>query len=193
MGPVEREKWNDRYARRVVAPELDPAPWLVENLRLARQGRALDLASGLGDQALYLAYQGWQVEAIDISEVGPGRARQRERRAGLRVAWIVADLTTFVLPSDRYDLITCFYYLQREGLAEQIGRALRPGGILIFETFTHDQLAMPNSQIKNPEHTLRPGELLRLFPGLRVRRYRDELVDGRAVAGLVAEKPVLLT
>ena len=193
MGPVEREKWNDRYARRVVAPELDPAPWLVENLRLARQGRALDLASGLGDQALYLAYQGWQVEAIDISEVGLARARQRERRAGLRVAWIVADLTTFVLPSDRYDLITCFYYLQREGLAEQIGRALRPGGILIFETFTHDQLAMPDSHIKNPEHTLQPGELLRLFPGLRVRRYRDELVDGRAVAGLVAEKPVLLT
>lgn len=189
MSRQERDRWNEKYERRPIGPRADPASWLVENLPAGRHGRALDLACGLGDNALYLRYQRWNVDAIDFSDVAIRRAKERAHTAGLSVSWIVADLDNFVLPTDRYDLITCFYYLQRGRMPEQIAHSLRPSGLLIYETFSHDQLTLPANHIKNPNHTLRPGELLGLFPSLRVRRYRDDVVGGRAVASLVAEKP----
>jgi 2-polyprenyl-3-methyl-5-hydroxy-6-metoxy-1,4-benzoquinol methylase len=171
-----------------VTGELEPTPWLVENVPPCQQGRALDVATGLGHNAVWLATQGWEVTGIDISEIGLGHARHLAELRQMRVNWVQADLTSITDLEGEYELIVVTNYLQRERLPEQIMRALAPGGILLFETFTIDQLSMPGSHVRNPNYMLHPNELLRMFSSLRVRRYRDTVVNGGAVASLAAEK-----
>lgn len=152
------------------------------------QVRALDLATGLGSSAIELARRGWTVTAIDISEVGVGIASEFAARLGVHVDWIIADLDQFHLPPERFEVITVFNYLARTKLPDEIVRSLRPGGMLLFETYTLDQLKVPGNHLKNADYLLRPGELLMMFPGLRVRAYRDINLADRAVASLAAEK-----
>ena len=152
------------------------------------QGRALDLATGTGSCAIQLARRGWRVAAIDFSEVGIGVAAEHANRMGVQVDWIIADLDDFRLPPERFDVITVFNYLNRDNLPGEVTRSLRPGGMLVFETYTLDQLRVPGNHMRNPNYLLRPGELLMMFPGLRVRAYRDINLGDRAIASLVGEK-----
>ena len=106
-----------------------------------------------------------------------------------------ADLESFALPSAAFDVILCFRYLQRS-LFPAIERALRPGGVLVFETFTIDQLSFDRGP-RNPEHLLQPGELRTAFPNLTHLFYREWKscsaplqggMSGEALASLLARK-----
>lgn len=188
MSKADREKWDEKYVGTRVEPVVRPPDWLLAHLEILPLGRALDVATGHGHSAIELAWRGYAVTAIDISQVGIRIAAQSAARAGVTIDWVVADLDEFSLPPDRFDVITCFQYLERRRLPSEIMRSLRAGGMLLFETFTVDQLRVPNNHLKNPDHLLRPGELLALFPGLRVRAYRDVRLPDRALASLLAEK-----
>jgi SAM-dependent methyltransferase len=104
--------------------------------------------------------------------------------SGIRL--IQANLEELRLPEASFSLILCFHYLQR-ALFPQIARALRPGGLLLFETYTRAQLDCPGGP-RNPAFLLEPGELRNAFPELRTLFYR-ELHAGQGIASLVAEKP----
>jgi tellurite methyltransferase len=97
-----------------------------------------------------------------------------------------ADLERLELPENSFELILCIQYLQRS-LFPQLPRALRPGGVLLFETHTRAQLEFAGGP-RNPEYLLEAGELRDAFPGLRVIFYR-ELRAGQGIASLVAQKP----
>src|SRR5204862_8010778 len=101
-----------------------------------------------------------------------------------------ADVERSPLPDGRYALIVNTLYLDRD-LASALARVLRSGGLLLFETFTRDQL-LPGHP-RHPAFALAPGELLRLFGGLRVLAHREGPVerDGRLVhlASLAAQAP----
>ena len=183
-----RRKWDEKHSGK--SPFVAPAPpaWLSPHLNRLPRGRALDLATGTGQCAIELARRGCSVTAIDISEVGIGIAAKSADRLGVRIDWIIADLDDFRLPPERFDLITVFNYLDREKLPSEIVRSLRRGGMLLFETYTLRQLQLPGNQMKNADYLLRPGELLMMFPSLRVRAYRDIIQPDRAVASLLAEK-----
>lgn len=193
MPPNDRQRWDARYAAQPIPTELRPPVWLLEHLGQIPGGRALDLATGAGHAAIELARRGWQVEAIDISEMGLKHAAALAARQGVVVRWQAADLTCTPLPHDRYDLITVFYYLDRHFLPGEIVAALRPGGALLYETFTRDQLLVPGNHVRNPAYLLDPGELRALFADLVVREYREVRLIDRAVASLLAEKPPLRT
>ncbi|MDD9995859.1 MAG: SAM-dependent methyltransferase, partial [Dehalococcoidia bacterium] len=97
----------------------------------------------------------------------------------------------FRLPSCTYDLLVNFYYLDR-ALAPQMVRALRPDGVLVFETFTVDQERFgwgPDRQ----DYLLQPGELKRLFADLQTLHYDEGVKDSdrghKAIASLIARKP----
>jgi len=102
----------------------------------------------------------------------------------------VADLERSPLPLGEYDLILNFYYLQGS-LAPRIVAALKPGGVLVFESFTIDQLQFGWGP-KNPDHLLRLGELREMFAGLETLLYHEGVVQGdrgpKAVASLIARK-----
>jgi len=183
-------EWDERYRQGRTMPD-EPAALLVENLSLLpKGGEALDIAMGAGRNALYLASLGFRVTGIDVSAVAVEQCREKAERLGLPVEALVADLERSPLPANEYDLIVNFYYLQRS-LAPQIVAALKPGGLLVFESFTIDQLQFGWGP-KSADHLLRPGELRQMFPNLETLLYHEGLVQGdrgpKAVARLIGCK-----
>jgi SAM-dependent methyltransferase len=147
-----------------------PSPFVLAHLPLARPGLALDVACGGGRHALALARAGHVVEALDRD---PGRcaalaARARAERLPVRVA--CCDLERLPLPCRRWAVIVDTLYLDR-ALVPHLVRALAPGGLLLFETFTAPQLATGHP--RNPAYVLAPGELLALARDLTVVDYRE--------------------
>lgn len=188
--------WDERYRERGGIPESGPAAFLIENLGLLPAGgRALDIAMGAGRNALLLAERGYDVTGIDVSPVAVERCRQAASQRGLRVDAICADMESYTLPEAEYDIVLNFYYLQRD-LCPAIERALRPGGTLVFETFTTEQRRFGWGPSQD-EYLLRPGELRELFPLLEMLVYREAVTESergrKAVAWLVARKPLPAT
>ena len=186
--------WDERYRSEEAAPERGPTDFLVEHRRLLPpQEKALDVAMGSGRNALYLASLGYEVTGIDVSGVAVERCRAEAGRRGRRVEAVQADLESYQLPREAYDVVIDFYYLQRD-LAPALVAALRPGGVLVFESFTTEQRRFGWGPMQD-DFLLRPGELRSLFAGLEELVYREGLVESqsgrgtKAVAGLVARKP----
>lgn len=188
MSTSDLERWNAKYEL-AKAPALVAADdWLKEQIAGVPTGRALDLACGLGHNAIWLAQQAWQVDAVDVSPVGLARAAELARAAGAKVNWIAADLDDFVPETGAYDLAVVFRFLDRARLSALIEQALRPGGRLIYETFTKAHIARPGSHMKNPAFALAPGELPTLFQGFVPLSFAECSLADRDVARLVAQK-----
>ena len=186
-----REKWDARY--RDSEREPVPARVLLENRHLLPpKGRALDLACGLGANALLLAELGFEVSAWDLSAVAIDRLTDAASARDLRIDVQVRDLQAHPPEHGAFDVIVVVHFLDR-ALAPKIAAALRSGALLFYQTFTRE--AVSDSGPSNPEYRLGVNELLRLFPGLIVRVYReegrlgDQTLGTRDVAMLVAEKP----
>ncbi len=165
----------------------DPAALLVAFRDRLPKGTALDVAMGYGRHALYLAEAGWKVHGIerDPGAVAACRREAEQRRLPLRVEQ--ADLDTYRMPPSAYDLVVVFYFLDR-ALIPQIRDAIKPGGAIVYETFTVEN----QQRFGRPKRTgfcLRPGELARLFEDFEPLASREGLVDGQYVAQLVAMKP----
>jgi SAM-dependent methyltransferase len=154
------------------------------------RGRALDIATGKGRNAIFLAEQGFDVVAIDVSPVALDEARQRAAGKSSSISWQQADLERIQLPEATYDLVVDFNYLQRS-LIPQIKAALKPGGHAIFETYLIGQEILGHP--KNPAYLLRHNELLELFRDFRVLCYREGKFSAGEEpafrAGILAEKP----
>jgi tellurite methyltransferase len=141
---------------------------------------------GEGHNALFLAQQGFSVTGIDISDVAVERAQQLAQQLGVSLRMQVTDLRATKLPENTYDALVCFYYLDRQ-LFPQMIATLKPGGVLMYETYTCDQAQY--GRPSNPAYLLQPNELLEAFSEFRIRVYRDLVVEGpKAVASLIGEK-----
>ncbi|MEE8608549.1 MAG: class I SAM-dependent methyltransferase [Nitrospiraceae bacterium] len=147
-------------------------PWEIQ------PGRALDIATGKGRNALFLAEQGFTVDAIDISEVGLQQAQRHAEKQGLTLNLVQADLASFEFPDSAYDLILNINFLLRS-LVPKIKNALLPGGYIIFDTYLLDQQDLGHP--RNPAYLLNHNELLDLFRGFRILCYQEGkfFVDGK--------------
>jgi len=138
-----------------------PSPWLLRFAHLAPAlGTALDLAHGAGRHTRYLLQRGMAVTAVDIDPTG-----LQDLETESRLELIAADLEgdrPWPLPGRRFDLVLVTNYLHRP-LFAALRQSLRPGGVLIYETFAdgNERYGRP----RNPDHLLRPGELLAAFGG----------------------------
>jgi SAM-dependent methyltransferase len=171
--------------------EPEASPFLLEHLALAPAGPALDVACGRGRHTLAIARTGRVVEAVDNSVEHCAEVARWAVRERLAVRVVCADLTHFPLARRRYALVVNTLYLDRT-LVPALLQSLLPGGLLIFETFVVEQLALGHP--RSPEFVLGANELLRLAPGLRVLAYREGPVQrgGRTVhlASLAARAPL---
>ena len=165
----------------------EPAQFLVDNIALLPKGRVLDVAMGAGQNAIYLAKMGFEVEGIDISPEAVNNALELARKSGVNIRAQVADLEKeYHIEKGAYEVIICFKYLQRS-LIPQIKDGLCKGGIVVYETFIVDQARF--GKPKNPDYLLRHNELLDMFRDFRCLRYREGIVEDRkAVASIIAEK-----
>jgi SAM-dependent methyltransferase len=164
------------------------SPFLVENISLLPKGRALDIAMGNGRNTIYLAKMGFAASGVDISEEAVKTALERAQAAGVKIDARVADIETggYLIDKDAYDVIICFNYLHRP-LISQIRDGLKVGGMVVYQTYTVDQLQF--GKPSNPDFLLAYNELLEMFRGFRCLRYHEGIMDDRkAVAGIIARK-----
>ncbi len=188
MNP-DRRHWDERY--RYARASAPPAPWMLEWSERLAPGRVLDLACGTGGNLLAFAERGWRVIGVDVSPVALRIVRATADRRGLDVALVAASLEHFPLPHAHFDLVSVCSFLDRS-LVGVMTAALRPGGYLLYETFTTAQLELESGP-RSPAFMLESGELPRLFPALEVVAYEEGIYQhgesSRALARLVARRP----
>jgi SAM-dependent methyltransferase len=168
--------------------EPQPARWLVEHeYLLPESGEALDVASGTGRHALWLAERGLLTRAIDSDEAAVAFVRDAARRRGLPLLADVVDLEqgTEVLPRDSFDVIVVVHYLHRP-LFPDLRAALRRDGILVYETFTRAQAE--RGKPTNPAFLLEPGELRELVQPLEIVVEREGDFEGKMLASVIARR-----
>jgi SAM-dependent methyltransferase len=147
---------------------------------------AMDIACGTGRNAVYLAQQGFTVTAIDWLPDALSRARDLAQRSAVDIATVQQDLEQAGALRGRIaDCIVVVRYLYRD-LFPTLVRCLSPGGILVYETFTTEQMQMGHP--RNPLFLLQPGELRTLCQGLEVLFYEEGWHDGAHTAQLIARK-----
>ena len=169
---------------------LAPAAWLVAHRGLLpASGRALDVACGRGRHALWLAQHGFETTAIDRDPevVAALDARARAERLPLTAKAIDLEAGAVALGAAAYDVVVVVHYLHRP-LFPALLAALRPGGVLVYETFTRAQAA--RGRPTNPAFLLEPGELRGLVAGLDVLDAREGDYEGRMVASVIARRRV---
>jgi ubiquinone/menaquinone biosynthesis C-methylase UbiE len=193
---VERQNWDERYSAPDRTPLREPNALVVQELSDREPGRALELAAGEGRHARWLASQGWQVVAVDFSEVGLRRAKQQASAEGLRVSFVVADVHALPLPPAAFDLVLATFFhprpSERPALYPKMVRALSPGGTLLLVSYDKANLAEGNKGPQDPDFLMDPPVLaaeLRAL-GLDVTRAEAVRVPEAVNAVIRAVKPL---
>ena len=184
------KKWDTRYS--AAEGEATACYALREFTHLLpKEGDALDLACGRGGNALLLAEYGLQTKAWDLSSVAIEELQTIANTRGLNIRASVHNIEQEPLQANSFDVIVVSYFLERD-LAPALINALKPNGLLFYETFIREKLQGVGPS--NPDFLLGENELLKLFSDLHVLVYREEGLVGsiekgqRNVAMLVAQK-----
>jgi tellurite methyltransferase len=184
----DRRQWDQIYSTRDYVFGKEPAEFLKTHIDRLPVGKALDIAMGEGRNAVYLAKKGFQVDGVDLSEVALKKARRLARENHVSINTINADLNTYTIKPESYDVILNIDYLQRS-LIPQIIRGLRHGGVVVYENYTVKQLENTGGKALQRNFLLDEGELPKLFKDFKVLIFR-ETNDGKdARASLMAQKP----
>ena len=182
----DRQHWDTLFKTQTYVFGKEPAAFLRENIALLPVGRALDVAMSEGRNAVYLAKKGFKVDGVDISEVALRKAQRLARENRVTITTITADLNTYVVKPESYDVIVNVDFLHR-GFLNQIKRGLKHGGYVVYENHTMDQLKYEPGTRK--DFLLKKGELKELFREYQIVLYR-ETDDGKdARASIIARKP----
>lgn len=164
-----QSKWDGIYTDRSQVPH---AAEVLSNHRhlLPPQAKALDLACGMGGNALLLAEQGLTVDAWDISPVALSRLQTQTDQRRLQIAARQVFINPGHLPLNHYDVIVISRFLDRS-LCNAIMAALKTDGLLFYQTFTRDKLDPQGPS--NPDYLLDCNELLQLFSPLALVFYQE--------------------
>lgn len=169
-------KWDRRYGK--ASPsfhELIPAQVLVDYQHLLPEtGQVLDLACGLGANALFLGNRELQVSAWDISSVAIHKLQQNAAFQGRVIETQVRDVVLDPPEAGSFNVIVVSRFLER-GLFPALIAALKPGGLLFYQTFLEPgQVGNGGPGPNNPDYLLAANELLHLCRGMHVMAYREE-------------------
>ncbi|WP_295419813.1 methyltransferase domain-containing protein [Sulfurovum sp.] len=172
MALEDKLKWNKKYQNNPMSDT--PIELITKYAGLATGNKALDIACGMGRHSKYLASLGFEVDALDVSSLAIASLQDIPHIHAKEV-----DFDAYILPKNHYDLVICTFFLKRE-LFPQIINALKPGGILIYETFVyHPQ----NEQVPSKRsYLLEEGELENAFKAhlelIESREYWTETMKG---------------
>lgn len=198
---MQREDWDRRYAAVENLWSAKPNRFLAAEVADLEAGRALDLACGEGQNAIWLATQGWAVTAVDYSEVAIEKARGRAAREGVAVSFRCADLVDYEPKPAAFELVVVLYLHipagERRGVLERAAAGLAPGGTFVL--VGHDLLNLTEGVggPSDPNLLTTPHEIASELPDLEIEKAERVLrdVDGEerdAIDMLVrARRPLL--
>lgn len=182
--------WNERYAGSEFAYGTEPNSFLVQNAKLLTSP-VLSLAEGEGRNAVFLASLGLDVLGVDQSDVGLTKAQKLAASRGLTIRTEVADLASYEPPENYFgSVISISAHLPsnvRDRLYPLIERSLKPGGVILLESYTKSQLARNTGGPKDPDLLLDLAELKQQFPNCELilgQEIEREVVEGKFHTGL---------
>jgi len=192
MGISDTQKKWDAIYQKAADDEYSAVRVLQENQHLLpKDGSALELACGMAANAAFLAQHGLNTTAWDISEVVIERLKELPAMRGLAITFEARDIVQQPPPAELFDVIVVSYFLDRS-LIPHIKRALKPSGLIFYQTFT--QTYVNEGGPRSRDFRLADNELLQLFHDCQVLVYREEgrvgdLMQGyRNEALIVAQK-----
>lgn len=175
-----REKWNRKHKERL--DELrEPVPnERLKNLSPYMQGgTALDIACGLGGNSLFLAQLGYEVMAVDISEVAADYVQEMAVKQGLMVTTMIGDLTKITslpLKKHSFDFVMNTYYLERS-IIPYVKELVKQNGFFFMETYYKS----PNAEHQrvSSQYKLESNELLAEFLDWKILFFEENGQEGR--------------
>lgn len=144
----QARQWNVRYASEAYVFGREPSAFLVREVnRLRRAARILCVADGEGRNGVWLAKQGFDVHAIDISEVGLAKAQLLTTEAKVSIQFELADVLAWSWPPAAYDAVVATFIqfvgpTERSRLFSMMRQTLRPGGLLLLHGYRPEQIAL---------------------------------------------------
>lgn len=189
-----KEFWDSRYSEEGFAYGLEANDFLKSHYtELPSGGRVLCLSEGEGRNAIFLAHQGFDVTAVDISEIGLKKAQDRAKKEEVKLSTIHADLESFDFGLECWDgIISIFGHLPqaiRTKVHEKIYPALKINGVFLIEAYTPEQLLFKTGGPKDESMMLTLSivgdELTKLTPIIKRTCLRD-IQEGKYHSGLSA-------
>lgn len=184
MAEADRIKWNEKYRQKLQEGLSTPPPnetLLGIASAYLTGGGCLDLACGLGGNSLYLAEHGYQVTAVDVSDVALDFIQAKAKEHGLSILTKQQDLDQIQLPKEAYDLVIVTYFLDRR-LFPSLKQAVKKEGLLFMETFYQEDHAHPEM---NPAFKLKTDELQAEFADWSILYWKQE----KGIQSILSRKP----
>lgn len=201
---MSEQFWNERYATDDYIFGTAPNVFLTSQAELILPGmQALAIADGEGRNGVWLAEQGLQVHAIDVSPVALEKARKLATAHGVSLDFEQADVVNWGWPEATYDLVAAIFIQfvpppERDRIIEGIRRTLKPGGVLILQGYTPKQIEFATGGPGNIAN-MYTADLLREWFGdwniTHLREHESMITEGShhhgmsALIDLVAIKP----
>jgi SAM-dependent methyltransferase len=190
---MNKEFWNERYNQHPTVYGEEPNEFFKAQLESVAPGKILLPAEGEGRNAIYAASLGWSVKAYDFSEVAKTKTLDRAATLGYKIDYEVIDLSKLELPREEFDRVALIYvHLPievRMHLYKQCKQSLKPGGKLILEGFSKNQLQYNTGGPKDPELLYSLSDLKADFSDLHIEMLElltQELKEGPFHSGLAS-------
>lgn len=199
---MSQDFWNQRYATSEYVYGTEPNDFLRAHAAQLPSGNILCLADGEGRNGVYLASLGYSVTSVDFSLEGLKKGRALAQNQGVKVNFVHADLTDYAITPQTYSgVVSIFAHFPpalRQSLYPRAAAGLKPGGVLIFESYGPDQLAYNTGGPR--DLALLPGaaQLTQEWLGLSwlhqkelIREVHEGVFHGgtSAVVQLIGQKP----
>jgi 2-polyprenyl-3-methyl-5-hydroxy-6-metoxy-1,4-benzoquinol methylase len=169
---MDHTAWNQHYAEREPPRRVDAHVRLEEEVVGLAPGRALDLACGTGRNPIWLAQHGWDVTAVDFSDVAIAAARNLARESGVEVEWVTADLLAYRPRTEAYDLVTMLFLhlppAERTTVIARAAGAVAPGGTLLIAGHDRRNLAEGYRGPRDPQVLYSASDVVELLDGFTV-------------------------
>jgi SAM-dependent methyltransferase len=134
---AEQQRWNS-WLTEGTGFNHKPNQTLVDAVKGRKPGTALDIATGQGRNAVFLATQGWKVTGVDIADQGLAMARAEAAKQKVKLETVQSEIEKYDLGKDRWDLVTMIYAGDDVKLLERIKPAVKKGGLFVTEYFAAD-------------------------------------------------------
>jgi len=195
--------WNQRYAEPGYAYGTEPNDFLRSVVDRIPAGPVLCIAEGQGRNAVFLAERGHLVTAVDIADQGMAKAAALAAERGVEVHTIVADLAHFEIVADHWAAIVSIFAHVPQAIRVDLHRrmvaGLRPGGVIVLEAYTPDQIGRGTGGPQTEDLLMTLAGLREELAGLEFELGCEcvrEVVEGRyhtgeaAVVQVVARRPL---
>lgn len=175
-GQNRQQVWDERYSAAERVWSAEPNDHVAQIVAPFGPGTAVDLGAGEGRHAIWLAERGWQVTAVDFSEVGIDRGRREaaERSIHERITWVPADVTTWTPPGGHeFDLVLIAYLHLPEDVFGAAASWVAPGGHLVVVGHALRNLTDGVGGPQDPALLNTPDQLREKAAGLEILRCEE--------------------